>query len=513
MLQNISCSLTDLLGKEYTQAVARTAAFLHGIPEAEAQAIADEKIDFYPTEFAQRVQALAGEIGQQKLPPFHSIDGAPTDAFRKAAHNGASPLGGIGCFRLGEDGRIYLAAKSEHYQIPLGHNFPGFRLIDQARRLGIPNATHNNTRGTITRLTERRLIQVANGLDWEDDAATEAVLASREPHVLNRVLNLETGSLVVEAGIKMMLQRFYRLDKSFDTPKYQGRIPVFLVMEDNDGGPEANYHGTTVIAQTFRGMWPEFYQAAEAHGLYKVVPVAKNDLADFAEKIRTYNEGSYKTAGFLHEIVLMNYGGILLDQDYLHGAYDLCHQWDTPTLADEIQSCAWYEGGFLFRQLGLHPDFVSVGKGMPGGEYPAAKLLTTAEMDSLSQFGALVTNGQEELANLSYLISLTFLRANGPQITAIHKDFATRLQALHQAHSHLVAAVEGDGLLASIHFHSVEAAVAFTREMNNRCIDVSTQTYKANCPPAALLKLPLVVDDPILDVLFRIMDEILTAMA
>ena len=38
--------------------------------------------------------------------------------------------------------------------------------------------------------------------------------------------------------------------------------------------------------------------------------------------------------------------------------------------------------------------------------YPASKILTSAAFDSLSQFGALVTNGQEELASLAYLCLL-----------------------------------------------------------------------------------------------------------
>ena len=52
----------------------------------------------------------------------------------------------------------------------------------------------------------------------------------------------------------MMLARFYRLDKTFPAPKYSGKIPVFFVMQDYDGGAMTNYHGTTVLAQTFRDM-------------------------------------------------------------------------------------------------------------------------------------------------------------------------------------------------------------------------------------------------------------------
>src|SRR5690606_37394815 len=111
-----------------------------------------------------------------------------------------------------------------------------------------------------------------------------------------------------------------------------------------------------------------------------------------------------------------NYGGIKLDEAYLQEAYKVCHSNDTPVMCDEIQSCMWYPGMFLFRQYGLNPDFVIIGKGFPGGEYSASRIITTAEMDSLSQFGALVTNGQEELAALSYLVTMRFAEENAEYV-------------------------------------------------------------------------------------------------
>ena len=46
-----------------------------------------------------------------------------------------------------------------------------------------------------------------------------------------------------------------------------------------------------------------------------------NNIADFKNKIEKYNTGKYKTAGFLHEIILMNYGAIQLDIEYLKECY------------------------------------------------------------------------------------------------------------------------------------------------------------------------------------------------
>jgi acetylornithine/succinyldiaminopimelate/putrescine aminotransferase len=354
---------------------------------------------------------------------------------------------------------------------------------------------------------------MVNGLTSGQSEELRKVLASNEPKVLNRVLNLQTGSLAAEAAIKMMLTRFFRLDATFPERQYQGKIPVFLIVEDNDGGPQANYHGTTIFAQTLRGLWPELLRRFEECSFCKIAPVKINDIDDFRKKLEEYNQGPYKTAGFLHEIVLMNYGGILLKKEYLTKAYELCKQYDTPVTVDEIQSCMWYQGHCLFKRYGLQPDFVILGKGLSGGEYAASKVVTTAEMDTLNQFGALVTNGQEEIASLACLISLAFVEENGEVIESMGAKIEEKLRALGPLFPQLISQVEGKGHLSAIHFKDVAVAVKFVENLNKQGIDISAQTYKANCPPAALLKLPLVTTEKALNFLIAKMTQALSAIS
>ncbi|WP_262676744.1 aminotransferase class III-fold pyridoxal phosphate-dependent enzyme [Paenibacillus sp. J5C2022] len=512
-MKTVKRSLSRLLGREYTNAVTAGAALLTDLSGEEARKLAAEEIEFLPDAYRDKTDLLLEQVGKQIIPEMKaSTSGAPTNAYRKASNPKASPLGGIGYLRLGEDGRLYLVGKSEHYHTPLGHNFPGYKLIDYARALGITNATHNNTRGYVTRLLERELIRTANGLTREDTDSLNGVLDSREPHVLNRVINLETGTLACEAGIKMMLARFYRLDATFPEPKYKGRTPVFFVMGDRDGGAAANYHGTSVIAQTLRNMWPDMTDKLEDAGIWKVCPVGINDYEDFKSKFERYNQPPFKVAGFLHEIILMNYGGIRLEQHYLQQAYDMCHRNDTPIMCDEIQSCMWYPGMFLFRAYGLNPDFVVIGKGFPGGQYPASRIITTAEMDTLNQFGALVTNGQEELAALAYLITMTFAEENAAWIGAMGEYYEERLKALASRYPSIIERTEGKGHLSTLFFHEAELAAAFTGRLGEQCIDISAQTYKANCPPAALTKPPIIATMKMLDYMIARMDEALQAI-
>ena len=510
MFRNTAHSLEDILGKPYTDHLVK-AATLIGMDENEAKALATEKVEFWPESHQKAIENLSKQVGIQVLPPLESPDGAGTAAFNKATKKGPAPVSGIGPYRIGEDGKVYLASKAEHYHIPLGHRFPGYRLLQNARNLGVLNATHNNSRGYITRLTERRLIAAANGLSI-DDPRLDAIIAGEDPQALCRVLNINTGSLAVEAGIKMMLARFYKQEPSSPTPKYAGKTPVFLVMQDFNGGPEAGYHGTTLTAHTFRGLWPDLKEKLEDGGIYKIVPVAINNLADMKQKLEVYNSGNFKTAGFLHEIVLMNYGAIALEKEYLQKAHALCREYDTLCLVDEIQSCAWYPEQMLFRRYGLQPDFVVVGKGFPGGENSGSKILCKAEADNLVLFGALITNGQEELTNLSYLTTMQFIADQAEELARLQKRWDTIGQSLAKDYSDVLTGAEGLGYLASLQFADAQQAGVFAKKLTARCIDTSAQLYKANCPPAALFKLPIVMQDHDLDLLEANIREVLKEM-
>ena len=513
-MKNVCLSLADIAGKAYIQAVCRASADLGLGNFEELLAIAEEKVEFFPPAFEEKIHALLSKCGTQISQGLKSSSsGAATAAFAAAFHREHAPLSGLGPFRLGEDGKLSLIGKSEHYQASCGHNFPGCKLLEIAMQIGITNITHNNTRGHITRLLERELVRIANGISAGDEEAVDMVLQSTEKHVLNRVINLETGSLACEAALKMMLARFYRLQPHFEAPVYHGKTPVFLVMADFQDGKEANYHGTTVIMQMLRGMWHELYDILEKSGGIKTVAVRINDKDSFAAAVKEYNQGQYHVAGFIHELVLMNYGGIRLNNDYVAFCHELCDKEDIPVFVDEIQSCMWSPELFLFKEYNCHPDFVSVGKGFPGGMYPASRMVTTAAMDNLNQFGALVTNGQEELASLANLITIRFAEHNAEHTALIGKYWQDKLHDLAAEFPDQIKKVEGDGLLGTLFFATADAAAEFCGKLNKEySIDISAQVYKANCPPAALTKFPLIASEKLLDYTIAAMHDILRGL-
>ena len=295
----VGCSLADLVGKDYLEAVCRARAALTGIETADLLRSACEPVEFWPESFQRRVHELLPLAGRSVSPSWmDGPAGAGPRGFCQAAKTGAAPLTGLGYFRVGQDGRLYVVSKSEHYHASLGHAFPGFALVERARALGIPNATHNNTRGPITRRLEEDLVRAVAGLSPADDL--DAVLRSREPGVLNRVLNLQTGSLAVEAALKLALCRFYRHEAGGPEPAYRNRTPVVLVIGDDAGGLAGNYHGTTVLTQLLRGLWPEMRLQSAASGPLEVRAVQPNSIADLEEAFQRFEKRPYKIAALVH---------------------------------------------------------------------------------------------------------------------------------------------------------------------------------------------------------------------
>ncbi len=498
--RRVRLSLYDLVGREFIEAACGARAGLTGEDKKHLKALAAEKIDFYPAEQYRRLVEWLPRVGEVCCRPVPlSVPGATSLEFQAHSKPAIAPLTCLGFYRISEDGRLFLISKSEHYHVALGHHFPGFQLVERARRLGISNATHNVTRGQITRTLEQELVRVAAGGEPHRGPELLPEAGSRQGALLDRVLNLETGSLAMEAAIKMILARFYRSLPESPRPKYHGRIPVLVVLGDHEGNLQANYHGTTMVAQMMRGMWPEMLAGLEKMDLLRVRGVRPNDERELESVLAAGNHGQYKVAGFFHEFIMMNYGASRLTDSYIRRAYALCRKYDIPTVADEIQTCVWSPEIFMFREYGVRPSIVVVGKGFPGGEYPASRILFNRTLDTLPLFGALVTNGQEELASLSYLVTLRWAEANAEVTRAIGDYYEARLRELAERHPGPIASIEGRRHLAGIYFHDLGTGKRFARILNDGGLDISVQTYKEGCPPCALTKLPLTAGYEVVD--------------
>ena len=157
----------------------------------------------------------------------------------------------------------------------------------------------------------------------------------------------------------------------------------------------------------------------------------------------------------------------------------------------------------------MRPTFVAIGKGFPGGEYPASRILFSSAMDVMPQFGALVTNGQEELASLAYLVTMAWAQANAETTAALGLYFEERLRELAAEFPQVIEGVDGWRHMTTIRFARLEQARGFAAALNARGLDISAQTYKADCPPVVLTKLPLIADQAVMDYVIQAMRQAL----
>ena len=163
----------------------------------------------------------------------------------------------------------------------------------------------------------------------------------------------------------------------------------------------------------------------------------------------------------------------------------------------------------LPREYGMRPSMVAIGKGFPAGECAASRIVFSRTLDCLPQFGALVTNGQEELASLTYLVTMRWAEGNSDVTRAIGDDYQARLLELVRRHPQHLSGLEGSRHMASIRFQQMHKARKFVKHLVDGGLDISVQTYKADCPPVALTKLPLIAGHEAVEMVISRMSDAL----
>ena len=175
-------SLVDLVGKSHLEAVCGARAALSGDDAGELLALAREPVEFLPDAFMERQAELLERVGERLIEAGADAPqaGATSRMFHEATSTAKAPLSALGQYRVGEDGRLYLITKSEHYHTPLGHAFPGYGLIDAGAPAGDPECDAQQHARRSTRLLEEELIRAANGLAHDDCGGLESVLAGND---------------------------------------------------------------------------------------------------------------------------------------------------------------------------------------------------------------------------------------------------------------------------------------------------------------------------------------------
>lgn len=421
--------------------------------------------------------ALLARVGQQ----IETVAASPHVSKRAlpVAYGGGQTgptndfLVGRGLFYLDEQRRLYLDCTSGHYQMLWGYNHPALiAAVSDAMRDGVVWDNHSNIPQAPLKRLATRLIELAND-PFEPDPLDTALLG------------VCTGSVACAAALKIQL-------KVFQQNRPGDRVPVIISLA-------GNYHGTDMVPQFMRGLWPHLGRP------FEIVQIEPNDAAALEETFRKHGD---RVAGFWAEPVMMNREAIALDSSYLRLARRLCDQVGALLCLDEIQTGFWRPEIFAARAMGVKPDLIVLGKGLTAGFHPLSGVLFRRRHDVLEQYDAISTNGSAALPAYVALASIEMIRNRSDAIASAAQRIETGFRWLVGQFPHLLEAAHGAGHLAGLKFHSVEAAKSFHRRLLEAGLWTRVHAYHEG-HRTILSKLGLLADNEVVDFMLAKFEELL----
>ncbi|MBF0465952.1 MAG: adenosylmethionine--8-amino-7-oxononanoate transaminase [Nitrospirae bacterium] len=206
---------------------------------------------------------------------------------------------------------------------------------------------------------------------------------------LNKVFYSDNGSTAVEAALKMAFQYTQHTKKCADDA-------LFVTLENG-------YHGDTIGAVSAGGI--DLFHKTYAPLLFKTVKTPSpycfncshgvvSNQTDTPSKYRCNAEGEFpclrelrhilgnlkgNVAAVLIEPLIQAASGMITSPvGYLRGVRDLCTEFDTLLIADEVATGFGRTGTmFACEREGVVPDILCLSKGITGGYLPLAVTIAT----------------------------------------------------------------------------------------------------------------------------------------
>ncbi len=399
----------------------------------------------------------------RSIPALETIDKSALQDSYGGKETGPSNdlLVGRGLFYLTEQRKLFLDCTSGHYQMLWGYNHPELcAAVAQATEQGVVWDNHSNIPQAPVKRLAHRLVEVGHSP------------GERDP--LNTVLlGVCTGSVACAAALKIQIKVFERRGGS-------AKPPLIVVLE-------GNYHGSDMIPQFMRGMWPGMVRRIE------VISLQPNDPEALA---KTFRKHGSRIAGFWAEPIMMNREAIAVEKEYLQLAQQWCRDTGALFCVDEIQTGFWHPEVFDYRALGLQPDLVVLGKGMTAGFHPLSGVLLRERHDVLQQYDAISTNGSAALPAFVALASLELIQQRATQIQKTAQQIHQGFEALAAEFPEKIQAAHGRGHLAGLKFREVEAAKTFHRHLLEEGLWTRVHAYHEG-HRTILTKLGLLADETI----------------
>lgn len=193
------------------------------------------------------------------------------------------------------------------------------------------------------------------------DAGEKLINASK----MNKVFFINSGSEAIELAIKIA--------RKYSSEKYGKDRGTILSLKDS-------FHGRTMMAVMACGV-------DKYHKYYYPLPegfkyTQRNDIEDFKKVIEDQS-----ICAVLMEPIQGEGGVHVLEENYLKEVIKICHNKDILVIFDEVQ-CGIGRSGklFAYNHYNLHPDIVTIAKGIGAG-IPVSGVLTNEKTSNVLKPG------------------------------------------------------------------------------------------------------------------------------
>jgi len=224
------------------------------------------------------------------------------------------------------------------------------------------------------------------GLTHDPAIALAKTLVEITPENLTKVFFTDSGSVAVEAALKMALQYWHN--------KGQSDKHKFVTIR---GGYHGDTFGAMSVCDPDNGMHHLFSSVLPKHYFVKSPSMEPMDNA-LQDLESTLKQHSSSIAAMILEPVVQGAGGMrLYNPQYLTKAKALCQQHDVLFILDEIATGFGRTGElFALEYVEVEPDILCLGKALTGGYMSLAATLTT---DKISQGVGTLMHGPTFMAN------------------------------------------------------------------------------------------------------------------
>lgn len=308
---------------------------------------------------------------------------------------------GLGCKVWDEEGQEYLDLYGGHAVISVGHAHPHYveAISKQVAKLGFYS---NSVQNPLQKELAHRLGKACGYEDYQ-------------------LFLINSGAEANENALKLA---------SF----YNGRTRVLSL--------EKAFHGRTSLAVEATAN-PKIIAPINANGHVTYLPI--NELAAWETEL---SKGD--VCACIIECI-QGVGGIrMVSAEFLQGLRQLCDQYNTVLICDEIQ-CGYGRSGkfFAHQHLGVKPDMITVAKGICNG-YPMGGVLISPKFTPV--YGQLGTTfGGNHLGCAGALAVLDIMEQEHlvENAARVGDYLMTQLRQIQQECSHIVD-VRGRGLMIGI---------------------------------------------------------------